>query len=211
MKKINRINKKLYLIERFTQNNTKVEYTLLANNQMIPFVTLDDLFEDTIVKYKYNDYYLIIYTCNHQSYGMPPVVEAIYDIKNDKIINPVEEYQLTYAIEDMLLYQRKFDVNVIIQAINPEHNLGLCTEDELFELFDYIRGDNIYISDEEAIEYILKTYPILNQYTNLTKPLTVLEYHTLFKDYSSFYFNSMPQNVDYLSNQKKLEKTKNGD
>ena len=180
MKKINRINKKLYLIERFTQNNTKVEYTLLANNQMIPFVTLDDLFEDTIVKYKYNDYYLIIYTCNHQSYGMPPVVEAIYDIKNDKIIN-------------------------------PEHNLGLCTEDELFELFDYIRGDNFYISEEEAIEYILKTYPILNQYTNLTKPLTVLEYHTLFKDYSSFYLNSMPQNVDYLSNQKKLEKTKNGD
>ncbi len=210
MKKINRITKKLYLIERFTQDNTKAEYTLLVNNQMIPFVTLEDLFEDTIVKYKFNDYYLIVDSCNYRTYGMPPVIEAIYDIKNDKMINPEDYYQLTYAIEDMLLYQRKFSVNVIIQAINPRCNLQICKEEELFELFDFLKGDNINISNEDAIKYILNAYPILNQYTNLTKPLTVLEFNSLFNSFTGFYLNSMPRNVDHLLETKKLEKTKNG-
>ena len=210
MKLVNKIIKNVYLIEHYNSDRTEVDYTILANNQMKPLVTINNLVDGASVNYLFNDYYLIVYSRYNRKYDVPVVIEAIYDLKNDKIIDPNSNVEFTYGIDKMFLDQRFFNLNILIQAINPNYNLCLCSEDELYEMFDYLKMDNDQISNSQVINYILKEFPELIKYTNITKPLTVFEYQTIYKKYNGCYFNTMPQNIDYMNKQNKLIKKNNG-
>lgn len=208
MKIIKPINHNTFIIEHKTKNIT--EYSLLTNNQIIPLISLNNEDSD-IINYKYNNYYLIIYTCNHRGFGNHPNIEIAVDLINTQMLDIVNNYELSYALEDSFLYSHIFNKNVYLQAINKV-DLHIVSSDEMNEFYDYIKCSNENITNDMVSSYILSKMPYLTKYANIPVTMSMIEFnklYTKFCDEKLVDLTSIPQRLDYLQNNKKLTKKNN--
>ena len=207
MKIIKPINEHTFLIEKESKDGKEIEYSILSKHQIKPFVTL----ENNQVKYKANDYYLIIYSCDFLGISSLPIIEAAYDLQKDEVLDIVNNYKLQYALEDMFLYSQIFNKDIYLQAINDEF-LGIVSEESINDFYNYLKGGNDNITNEEVKNYILSNNPNLIKYTNLSPSMPLIEFSKIYKNYCNEkinILNSMPQRLDFLNDNKVLSKKKN--
>ena len=209
MKVIKPINKHTFLIEKKSQDGRSTEYSILSNHQIKPLVTV----EGTNVKYKANNYYLIIFSCDFSGFNSLPVIEAAYDLQKDEVLDIADNYKLQYALEDMFLYAQIYNKCVYLQAINDNH-LGLTSDEEMADFYDYIKCGNDNITNEMVKKYILANNPCLIKYSNLPSSMNMVEFNKIYREYCNEHvvnLTSIPQRLDFLKDNKVLSKNKSNE
>lgn len=131
------------------------------------------------VGYKYNDSYLVIFSKDASKEQNQLDIETVYDMINQKGIQLTEENKNIF--EYMFLSKKKVAVAVILQYLN-DVNLNVTEDGEVEEFFKYVTAANDSIAKEEVKEYILKVYPDLVKYTNLTSEVSVIEYRKILSE-----------------------------
>jgi hypothetical protein len=138
--------------------------------------------------------------------NIPLKIEAAYSIKDRKILS-VEHKRFRVLLEYMLVYKKGFDISQVLQTINDEE-LEIVEETEKEDLERYLTAECGHITHKEIVGYILKQYPALEKYTNLSGPISVIRYKKLTKEIEDIigtdclYFHIMPIPPKYISNPK---------
>ncbi len=209
MKVIKPINEHTFLIEKKSQDEKTTEYSILSNHQIKPLVTV----EGTKVKYKANNYYLIIFSCDFLGYNSLPIIEAAYDLQKDEQLDITNNYKLLYALEDMFLYAQIYNKCVYLQAINNNY-LGLTSNEDMEDFYNYIKCGNDNITNEMVKKYILNNNPCLIKYSNLPSSMNMVEFNKIYREYCNEHvvnLTSIPQRLDFLKDNKVLTKNKNNE
>ena len=148
-------------------------------------------------KFVFNDSYVVAYSRGCMVNPIPLNIEAAYNIKEKRIITLNEKIKV--LLEYMLISKKGFELANVLQEIN-EQDLGVLEEIEKEDLRTYLTSGNKNITHEEVINYILSTYPQLQEYTNLQGPLSVVDYRNILDnlDNTIFNFHIMEQDLGFM-------------
>ena len=148
-------------------------------------------------KFVFNDTYVIAYSRGCMINPIPLNIEAAYNIKEKRIITLNDKIKV--LLEYMLISKKGFELENVLQEIN-EQDLGVLEEIEKEDLRTYLTAGNKNITHEKVINYILSTYPQLQEYTNLQGPLSVSNYRNILDnlDNNVFNFHIMEQDLGFI-------------
>lgn len=140
----------------------------------------------------YNKNYVVVYSRGTMINQIPLNIEAVYSVKEDKFLNMNNKW-LKVLFEYMFISRCSFDLAQVLTAIN-DNKLGLVEEEKENELIDYLTYKSEKVDKQDVKKYILACYPELKAYTNLSGPMTVIEYKKIDDgiDIYGFYFHVMP-------------------
>ena len=148
-------------------------------------------------KFVFNDTYVVAYSRGCMINQIPLNIEAAYNRKEKRLIelNP----KMKILLEYMLICKKDFELANVLQEIN-EQDLAILEEIEKEDLRTYLTSGNKDIPQEEVINYILSTYPQLQEYTNLKRPLSVVDYRNILDnlDNATFKFHIMEQDLEFI-------------
>ena len=148
-------------------------------------------------KFVFNDTYVVAYSRGCMINQIPLNIEAAYNRKEKRLIelNP----KMKVLLEYMLICKKGFELANVLQEIN-EQDLAILEEIEKEDLRTYLTSGNKDIPQKEVINYILSTYPQLQEYTNLKRPLSVVDYRNILDnlDNVTFKFHIMEQDLEFI-------------
>ena len=148
-------------------------------------------------KFVFNDTYVVAYSRGCMINQIPLNIEAAYNRKEKKLIelNP----KMKVLLEYMLICKKGFELANVLQEIN-EQDLSILEEIEKEDLRTYLTSGNKDIPQEQVINYILFTYPQLKEYTNLKRPLSVVDYRNILDNLGTtiFSFHIMEQDLAFI-------------
>lgn len=131
-------------------------------------------------KVKLSAGYLVVYTRGCMVNNIPLVIEAAYSIKTREILN-LDCDKTRCLLDYMVISRTAFDIAEVLQLINKE-DLEIVEQEKKDDLKKYLTAGTTYFTEDEVIRYILKVYPWLVNYTNLSGPISVIGYRNLIKE-----------------------------
>lgn len=137
----------------------------------------------------YDDTYIIVYSQNKYNHL---TIEVAYNYQTNRLVN-LNNDKIRNLLEHRFILKRCFDLRVVLSFINKNDLRLLSSTDELTRFKDYLTSSNNQIINAEIVNYIIKKYPILKKYTNLTNPPYVADYLKIIEDigHESLYFHIM--------------------
>ena len=173
-------------LEIVKDGSDTIIYLSESNDKRILYIYYPNKFNSFL----YDDTYIVIYTKDKYH---KLNLEVAYNYKTKRLVN-LSNNKLRYLLEYRFLLKQCFDLRVILSFINQIDLKLISSPNELINLKDFLTSGNSNITNQEIIEYILKNYPILKRYTNLTQPLYVTDYLKIIEDigHESLYFHIMP-------------------
>jgi len=196
MNKITNINDELSVREVSEKNRTIISLIDGDEETLLLDVMTDQFFSGGWVS---DENYIVAYSIGCMLNQIPPTIESAYSIKDKKFLN-VSNEKIKSLLENMLIYKKRFNLDKVLTAINKS-DLGILLDREKNDLVDYLTSGNKNLSRDMVVEYILKKYPKLREYTNLKGNLSVSEYRGVEKEFAmtDFWFNAMPQDLKFVS------------
>lgn len=148
-------------------------------------------------KFVFNDTYVVAYTRGCMVNQIPLNIEAAYNKKEKRLIELDKKTKV--FLEYMLICKKGFELANVLQEIN-EQDLAILEEIEKEDLRTYLTSGNKDIPQKKVINYILSTYPQLQEYTNLKRPLSVVDYRNILDnlDNATFKFHIMEQDLEFI-------------
>ena len=173
-------------LEIVKDGSDTIIYLSESNDKRILYIYYPNKFNSFL----YDDTYIVIYTKDKYH---KLNLEVAYNYQTKHLVN-LSNNKLRYLLEYRFLLKQCFDLRVILSFINQIDLKLISSPNELINLKDFLTSGNSNITNQEIIEYILKNYPILKRYTNLTQPLYVTDYLKIIEDigHESLYFHIMP-------------------
>lgn len=154
-------------------------------------------------KVKLSASYLVVYTRGCMVNNIPLVIEAAYSITTREIVNL--DCEKTRSLLDYMVVSRTaFDIAEVLQAINKA-DLEIVEQEKKYNLKRYLTADTTHFTEDEVMSHILKAYPWLVNYTNLSGPISVIGYRNLIKEIQEkagedlLRFHIMPLPPSYLA------------
>lgn len=203
MKRVYTIEDNLSLVVNTKKRKTVV--TVIDNGEKINLADIKTN-EYFWCKAVFDENYIAVYSRGCMVNNIPLKIEAAYSIKERKILN-VEHKRFRVLLEYMLICKKGFDVSQVLQTINEE-DLEIVEETEKDDLTRYLTAECGQITHKEVVDYILKQYPELKNYTNLSGPISVIRYKKLKEEIEDItgkdclWFHVMPLPLKYISNPK---------
>lgn len=173
-------------LEIVKDGSDTIIYLSESNDKRILYIYYPNKFNSFL----YDDTYIVIYTKDKYH---KLNLEVAYNYQTKHLVN-LSNNKLRYLLEYHFLLKQCFDLRIILSFINQINLKLISSPNELINLKDFLTSGNSNITNQEIIEYILKNYPILKRYTNLTQPLYVTDYLKIIEDigHESLYFHIMP-------------------
>lgn len=173
-------------LEIVKDGSDTIIYLSESNDKRILYIYYPNKFNSFL----YDDTYIVIYTKDKYH---KLNLEVAYNYQTKHLVN-LSNNKLRYLLEYHFLLKQCFDLRIILSFINQIDLKLISSPNELINLKDFLTSGNSNITNQEIIEYILKNYPILKRYTNLTQPLYVTDYLKIIEDigHESLYFHIMP-------------------
>lgn len=195
MRNIYKINDELSVEEVVKKNKTIM---LLIRNGKKTVLCNMKTWDSFFCKLAYDDSYIVVYSRGTMINQISLNVEVAYSIKNGKFVN-LKNKRLQTTLEYMLISRKGFDLTEVLTTIN-DSELGLVEADEKDDLTGYLTAGSFKVSREEVVKYILKAYPELKQYTNLSGPISVIGYKRIVEEIGNetFWFNVMPLDLELV-------------
>lgn len=168
---------------------------LIKNNAKMLLATMET-WDTFFCKLVYDDNYIVVYSRGTMANQIPLNIEEAYSIKHDKFVD-MENKRLKVLLEYMFISRRGFDLTEVLSAINNK-SLGLVEVGNEDELIEYLLAGSEKVKKDIAVEYIFKCYPILKKYSNLTGPISVVQYKNIAEEIGNetFWFHIMPLNLE---------------
>lgn len=192
------INEEVELVTIKKRGNTSA--MLFINGQTICLCTVKNTNDYFWVAYGKNENYLVVYSRGCMVNQIPLKVEAVYDLKNKKIIPVTMKNKVIF--EFMCVSKKGIDISVILEFLN-ENTLQLSEQEEVEDFIRYITAGHENITTEEIKEYVFSQYPIFKEYTSLNTPLSVKEYRKILDevalDVLKFHIMPNPLAEEYLN------------
>lgn len=151
-------------------------------------------------KVVYDENYIVVYTRGCMVNEIPLNVEVAFSIKNKSFIN-LENKKIKIVLQYMFICKKYFDLTQVLQTIN-DNELLLVSEDEKGDLESYLTAGSDKIDSKQVIDYILDQYPCLINYTNLSGPISVVEYKKIEEEMGkrTLEFHIMPLPLECIEN-----------
>lgn len=115
-----------------------------------------------------DDNYVVVYSKGSMMNQIPLIVECAYSINSDAILNTKKNKKLAKDLEMMLISKRLFDIFTVVSVLDKSDLKSEYLDVETDYFIEYLTNGNNNISREEIISYILRSYPDLVDYLNLS-------------------------------------------
>ncbi|MBQ8043674.1 MAG: hypothetical protein IJ272_05940 [Clostridia bacterium] len=147
-----------------------------------------------------NKHYIVAYSRGCMVNQIPLNIDAAYSITDGKQLD-LSNQKLKVLLEYMFICRKGFELAQVLATINSD-DLELVDDEEKEILIKYLTAGNVSITREQVIDYILKQYPKLKEYTNLTSPISVAKYKEIARSVreETLHFHVMPQDLHKLPN-----------
>ena len=147
-----------------------------------------------------NKHYIVAYSRGCMVNQIPLNIDAAYSITDGKQLD-LSNQKLKVLLEYMFICRKGFELAQVLATINSD-DLELVDDEEKEILIKYLTAGKVSITREQVIDYILKQYPKLKEYTNLTSPISVAKYKEIARSVreETLHFHVMPQDLHKLPN-----------
>lgn len=194
MKEVKKVNDNLDI-----EIQTGFKRTVISVNKDNEKIILSDLETDEFfwANVTHDDNYIVVYSggCFLNQKGIQ--VEKAYNIESNTVVEVENNPKLAENLKYMLVDRLPFDTSTVLSVINKK-NIGHTTEEEITDLINYLTSENPQITLDEVIEYIVDTFPVLENYQNMEDTITIEDYKDVTKKVgcSKLFFYKMPQIID---------------
>ena len=191
MKDVKRINSTVKVERNLRRLTTEIAVLVNGERTVLANLKTSDYFW---LKYEKNDRYIVVYSRGCMANQIPLKVEAVYDIKNQKVVEVTKANKVIF--EYMVLARKRFDLATVIEYIN-DSLLNIASAEETQDFHRYLTAGNEKITREQVKEYIMSCYPILMVHADYDYILTVMEYRALEESIGTpLAFHIMPEGLD---------------